>query len=711
LEYTNIAAGGGSAADPEQLCVLEMIEGIASNNSSRLCMSTLQADAIDTDQVSTPAYRLWVYDDAATETSTATVLNAYRRSQYRLTGLAHVNLGGSSNDRRVMFLEDKTGYLKTHDMSDSTESGQSIFTTIHNLPAVNTEFSTITPIVWLQNIKHAFWISSPTPSPLRSETVVGKYYLSKWAPTYPARVEYADFSNLDTWQALGHLAEIADCTYGFNPDGTFFFKRKPLHKNSSYTLTSVGANKLISVDKGRGQKEIVNHAVRLPSMTRIGDLKMHVDVINSSEYGKKTNDRHTLSAVQRDLNKKSIILSCIQGGRIPTATDTIHVKRSLAKFKFKITEPKLETSLRAAYSAASYVVKTVNSEGSRLGSALTVTSGEGNKDTALVGMLLRFGSNATDIIETHDANWPAGASSERTFPIDIGQTYIAVRKHNTNSPITNGGIDLEADIHNLGRPLKFGDVIAVGDLSRQSADSRIEYMTIQSIDNVNKHIHVIRNSQFNTGPIKHRPDEDLYLIRNGSEVYLNAPLSGTNSYALGDSVVIDTPLNDKDSLLLPTNIFDESFVHSDRYDIRFSIDTDANNKKLKFSEGDMIRIECEGMILEQDTGSAQVAADSASINKWGKRESQLSDNPFANILQCQWNAQREVRDNKDPKYTLSVSTLLAPWINLMDVVTLQDEEILPKSKQFSEECYVTNISFNPQTNGLMSITLRSIDSY
>jgi len=737
LEYTNIAAGGGSAADPEQLCVLEMVEGVASNNNSRLCMSALQAENIDTDQTSSPAYRMWVYDDAATENSTATVLNGYRRSQYRPTGLAYVNLGGSSNDRRVMFLEDKTGQLKTHDMSDSTESGQSIFQTISNLPAVNTEFSTITPIVWLQNIKHAFWISSPTPSPLRSEMVNGKYYLSKWAPTYPARVEFADFSKMNTWEALGYLAEIADCNYGFNPDGTFFFKRKPSHKNSAYTFTSVGANKLISIDKGRGQKEIVNHATRIPSMAIIGDIKIHVDVINASDYGKETNDRHTLSAIQRDMDRKSIILSCIQGGRIPTSTDTIHVKRSLAKFKFKITEPKIETSLRATYSASSYVVKTIDAEGTRLGSALTVEGDDGAKDTALVGMLLRFGSNDTDIIETHDAAWPAGASGEATFPINEIQTYIDVRKHNTNSPITDGSIDLTADIQNLSRPLKFGDVIAVGDLTRQSADTRIEYMTIQSIDNANKRIHVIRNSQFNTGPVQHRPDEDIYLIRNGSEVYLNAPLSGSTSYALGDSVVIDTPLNDKDSLLLPTNVFDNSFVHSDRYDVaefqpilgeytpigglntpyttnvdlRFSIDTTANNKELKFSEGDMVRIECQGMTLEQDTGSAQVAADSVSVNKWGKRESQLRDNPFANILQSQWNAQREVRNNKDPKYTLTVSTLLAPWINLMDVVTLQDQEVLPRSKQFSEDCYISNISFNPQTNGLMNLTLRSIDSY
>ena len=72
---------------------------------------------------------------------------------------------------------------------------------------------------------------------------------------------------------------------------------------------------------------------------------------------------------------------------------------------------------------------------------------------------------------------------------------------------------------------------------------------------------------------------------------------------------------------------------------------------------------------------------------------------------------REVRDSKDPRYTFKVSTLLAPWINIMDVVTLQDEEVLPQSKQFSEVCYITSISFNPQTNGLMDVTLRAIDSY
>jgi len=553
---------------------------------------------------------------------------------------------------------------------------------------------------------------------------------------------------MNAWTAIGYLAELANCRYGFNPDGTFFFKSKPRHHKSSYTLTTVGANKIAAIAKERGQKEIVNTSSRIPSISVMGDIKVHVDITNASEYGKDKNDstttiRHAVEANQNDLVKKSILMTCIQGGAVAVSTDSDATKRKKAKFKFKVTEPKIETTLRSGYAAGSYILDVDGAHGTRLGSLVTV-SGPSGADTAAVGLKVAFGTATTDVMETHGltdgsstGSGTSYSSTDATFPIDATQNYIEVRKHNTgNTPHTDGGIDLDQDVSNLGRGLKFGDVIAVGDLTRQGDETRLEYMTIQSIDATNNRIYVERNSQLNEGPIKHRHDEDVYLIRNGSQIYLNAALSASNAYALGDRIKIDSISNNKDSMRFVTDVFDTSFVFSDRYgvaefqpihgeftpiggnntpystkvNLRLSMEDVANNNKCKFSEGDQIRIECQGLILEQDTASTQSSTASLSVSKWGKRESQLTENPFANVLQSQWSAMREVRDNKDPKYTFKVSTLLAPWLNIMDVVTLQDEEVLPRSKQFSEQCYVINISFNPQTNGLMDVTLRAIDS-
>tara|TARA_Y100000310_G_C20694909_1_gene824918 strand:+ start:237 stop:2189 length:1953 start_codon:yes stop_codon:yes gene_type:complete len=650
-----------------------------------------------------------------------------------------------------MFIESNTGLVKTHPMDSYEETGdpsQPPFTSLTQFSANSTEFSTITPMVWLEKIKHAFWITSPSPSATRIENLTGKHYLAKWAPTYPARIEFADFEGMDAWTAIGYLAEMANCRYGFNPDGTFFFKSRPRHRKSSYTLTTVGANKIAAIAKERGQKEIVNTASRVPSRSVVGDIKAHIEITSASEYGKDPDDstttiRHGVEVNQQDLVRKSIVLTCIQGGAVAEKTDTDAQKRKKAKFKFKVTEPKIETILRSAYSAGSYILNTENADGVRLGSAVTVSDSV-NTSIGTVGLKVAFGTATTDVMETHgladvgtNTEGQAFNSGDATFPIDASQNYIEVRKHNTNTPHTDGGIDLTQDVQYLGRGLKFGDVIAVGDLTRQGADTRLEYMTIQSIDATSDRIYVVRNSQFDEGPIKHRHDEDIYLIRNGSEIYLNAALDDSQTYSLGDEVKIDSPINDKDSMLFPTNIFDDSFVFSDRYDVaefqpirdeftpiggnntpyatkvdlRLSMENTTNNDKCKFSEGDQIRIECQGLILDQDTASTQSATASLSVSKWGKRESQLNDNPFANALRAQWTAMREVRDSKDPRYTFKVSTLLAPWINIMDVITLQDEEVLPQSKQFSEICYVTSISFNPQTNGLMDVTLRAIDSY
>jgi len=655
-------------------------------------------------------YKLqWI--DTTTGSPTETMV-AKHVSNNAIQGLGSIDVGYTGNPSyKIFFYESNASQVK-HISDDGGVFIESP-STIDDGSTQNTDTHIMDSFVtWIPEVKEAYWISANIPVPVSVNDLSGKWYLSKWSCMFPVRIELAQFEGMNAWDAISHLAEIADAKFGFHPDGNFFFKETPRHYGSAYTFTNVSGNRLVSIDKGRGQSEIVNLADITPNRVILGDIDIGIELTQDSKY-KTGEDRHVITVSQRDIYPKTITLKCIKGGRIATSSADTRG----AEFEFRVYESSIQTSLVEDYDNAgvdNYSLEVEDASGVRMGSFVTVKGVDSNLDkissTGFVGIQVKYNVSAELIL--------SAAIGENTSDIPL--------------TLSSGTLDLSQDVELIGRPLQSGDVLLIGKLD--ASDPQWEYVQVIYKDTGNDALYVSRSVQGASGGIDHDSSSKVWLIRNANQVYLKAALS--NSFDLEDGsteVTFAQPSTDTSSInyvVDPTDatsakstyrtwkpilnkyvsIGQENSPYDTELSMQLAVDSSFNSE-LKFAVGDIIRIKAEGLVLEEDSTSVQSAVDAVSIQTWKRRESPRRQNPFIGLLQARWLAIKEVLEEKNPKYTFTIESILVPWISQLEVVTIQDQDMLPMSSQFSQKAYISSITMSPQTRGAMTLVLRGIAAY
>ena len=235
--------------------------------------------------------------------------------------------------------------------------------------------------------------------------------------------------------------------------------------------------------------------------------------------------------------------------------------------------------------------------------------------------------------------------------------------------------------------------------------------------------------------MSHPQGSKFVLIRNGFDVFLNSYLHVNHNFVVGDSVTLDHKDTGKDSMSFLKNSIDNSsalpsetqlFIpirnthvaiggkntpHSTNVSLKLEY-TGSRSDEPDFSVGDVIRIKCPGFVLEPHSESIKIAKNITSINKWKKRENKAGkENKYIDDSKALWLVNREVKEDANPKFTYSLQTTLTPWLSMLDVVKVQDEYLNPNSLAHEEVGYISTISYDLNTRGLQTITVRGILPY
>ena len=594
---------------------------------------------------------------------------------------------------------------------------------------------------YFSKAREFYWLGSDMPHNIYLSDGDGNYNLTKFSPRAAVRVDMADFSSISCWEALGYIAELANCRYGFYPNGTFFFKKKPRSKNSEFTFTNNGTNGLVSnVNKNSGLSMISNVISKSPSFLRVNDATLNVSLSPNSEYSKTLYDkngeeidqsvRHNIelvTSVNRDLR---IVLVCSRGGKVPESESNIDSSDSV-KFVYQIAKKFIETTLENAYTTpGDYKLPMQEQSEVLLASEIIVTgySQVLKSDPDVNDYYLNFYSQVGLQMQINENLRLDGA-------IDDTQHRIQIKDGATNPA------DLSNVLTNLGDKLKVGSTICLYD----SVNDNIEYMVVSGIENAggnsNNTIVVSRGVYEGYPSVSFPTDTEIYLIQQDNNIIMNSPLTddGDKIFEEGSDVKIAVPyarnsfeLTD-DPFSLPSAsggskaleeytpvlgqiswVGGKQGAYSTGAGIIFTAQSlKANNaSNHRFVEGDRILIESRGPELVKDAGNIQTSRDVDSISLYGLKEStRNSANPFYNATQAYWSSQQELAEYSKPKYTFTIDTLFTPWINMDSIVTLESEHVLPNAKKFSVDCYITSMQFDPMARAMVRLTLRSVDPF
>lgn len=697
---------GGS---PDNLVFLEMY---AHADIPNVYASTLQMDYVlsETNKKTTAASKHALYWWINTLVVAGTKAPSYY-SNNMIQGLHHYdNDSGGSGSQEIRWMTSPGGIM--HSFDDGTNDITAVpekHSALTTRPAIVDDEYLSTNLIFSPSTMEAYWITGTEPQTNIISLSEGKRYLSKWSSSIPLRVELADFNGMTQWQAIKSIAEISDAVFGFMPDGNFFFKRRPTHASSSYSFTNTGQDRLFSIQKGTGYGDIVNESSRLPSFAGLSDIDISIQLAPNSKYGKASEDeRHTVDGLQRDLDAKVIRLVCIQGGRTATGLDT----EVEAEFTYIVSRSTTQTTLDTAYVAGDEWVYISDVDDVVYGTSIDISGVDGSDNevtaTGRVGNQLAYSGVGLTVNTT-------GGINDVTSEIEVNIADITIGADN-------------------GYTLQSGDILLIADIANEQKWEYVQVLYTEA-----QKLHVVRGIGGNQiGAVSHAINDNIYLIRNATQVFTYATLDAVNGYAVGDRINLDHPGNgdSSDTYLQDPNttsdndptqskrrvwhpidgkfafIGGENTPYSTNMALKFDFSGTSRSDEPKFTKGDLIRIKTDGLVLQENSSARKLAQDMSSRKTWGRRDSKdQQGNKFYNEHTALWAALREVSDKKDPKYEFTITTLLTPWLSLLDVVDVQDPNVLPNSTQRKEACYIESISFPSNMAGLQTVTLKAINAY
>lgn len=142
----------------------------------------------------------------------------------------------------------------------------------------------------------------------------------------------------------------------------------------------------------------------------------------------------------------------------------------------------------------------------------------------------------------------------------------------------------------------------------------------------------------------------------------------------------------------------------------------ASEEAFPWAAGDIINIDCPGLVLKKQDQAKTTSLDTVSIGTYGKKEFSGIQNRFLNELLAEAVSVRVLTDYKWPKYKIQVVIPLTPWLNFINAsdllyrVDIYDSQTFERSGEWKEQCYIQGITHN-LSNGTTTLTLRATNYY
>jgi hypothetical protein len=601
---------------------------------------------------------------------------------------------GEDGSDKFYFHEPERGRINyVEDTGDTLLLPGQTPTLVSSLPAVPGDpYVLNSQIVASSSIRELYWTSSSAPFFVVANRTEGRFYLSKWSPVWPARIELADFSGMSIWDALSAVAEVIGARFGFNPDGTFFFRLPPLHSNPVYTFTNLSASRLLSLTRDEGYDDIINEAIRVPFESAPGD----VDVNLTLGVDSKASD-YSLDALHITEKPVTARLYCEVGGDADSAA-----------WSYTITRGTVNTTTSIDYTSGANWIYVSDPVDLVYGTILTgKTIDASNNEITLTG---RVG----DVL-----NYSGGGDLITDVTLGVNSSSLSVASGSFNLTTAD----------TKSRQLAVGDLILMANFG---AETGYEYMQVTSVSASSLGV---SRGWLGTPAIEHAAGHAIAIIRQGKQVALADGMKDAagNPFGLNSGDELEATFPDADRWSRSLNAdpavpasglattggswtgTDGDFVaigdHNGPYSTGLSLRlTSSSSPATEFQEGDLIVVEAPGISLVEQHSSLSRFSDRQSQARFGKKVDD-GNGKFLPLQPARWKTMQLVQESAWPKYRFTAQTVMTPWIFPLDVVSVQDQNLLPRASEFKVPCYVSSISFDLMTGGLQTLGLKAIEAH
>jgi len=488
------------------------------------------------------------------------------------------------------------------------------------------------------------------------------FYLFKFDKVLSEYVSLADFEGINIWDALGLLAQRANCSMGFDEDGNFFFKKRTLDANSSYTL-NVDNGDIYTIKKDRGKDEIFNYIEITPynSLFKEPEYKAYLQIRDADEDVDTVGDDE-LVLKQTDTITKKIDLICVVDGDANIAKST----SGFPMFKFCAYEPVITGRFDRAHTAQTILY------------CASIFGGEDTDFGIKPGYYLLYTDSSDD---EHYYEILSVSTSNNTIVID---TAITTERNDEFKVYKKGKISNSSSISK-----KLWSDEGVTFITADYLVETTEHY-VNSTDNLSKNTVVLIGNKF-------------VRITAIEESEKKISVSPATTASIGDIVkAYYAPYNNTE------------FFEIGRTRVFIQISSATANKAI-FKQGDRITIDCPGLVLESDEASKQVAVNTQSISKYGKRQYPNINNRFLTRKLAKQLAQWIRTEYAFPKYNFSITMPLSNFLDVVGTanltkVTIRSQKLLPYRSGYQEDCRICSIEHDIG-RGVTTLELKSDSFY
>ena len=173
--------------------------------------------------------------------------------------------------------------------------------------------------------------------------VNGKFYLWKYDRFYTTRIELADFSDMDVWQAAGAFAQLTDHLMGFDGDRFFFIQRTHLTLSDVTYSEDNSDYKLKRIVVKDGLDEVYNFVAITPFEVVYQNPEIEATVRGREEEDPAAEFEFAVN--QTGIRPKRAVLRCVKSGPLNNRSEDLES----ARFIYKVTGGSFQRALAQAY--------------------------------------------------------------------------------------------------------------------------------------------------------------------------------------------------------------------------------------------------------------------------------------------------------------------------------------------------------------------------
>jgi len=463
-------------------------------------------------------------------------------------------------------------------------------------------------------------------------------YLFKYDSVISEYIRLADFESMSIWNALGLLAQRANCIMGFDAKGDFFFQKREINDDD----IEITDKEIINLKKERGMENVFNFVEITPFEVKFEQPEYNA-FLKEREGSEETDtvSEEEIILKQLDSLTKELILICTNDGdanKGSTATSGFPL------FKYR----SYEVVINGLYTQTTYNSQTVY-----------ISSTFGGEETD-------FGIKAGYYLVHTDEN-------------EDEEYYLITAVDSTTNQITiSGSVTVnKGDEFTVVRRNRLYDSI------KDWSDEGVTFITtgttsteqtVNSLDALSINTYVLINNQYaritaiDTDTKTITLDSSITTATNGTVCAFFAPRDYSTFYEIGH-----------------TNVY-----------LRIG----SQNSRSLFKQGDRINISCKGFIIESDEKSKQIAINSLSTSLYGKKQYPNINNKFLTRKLAKQMADKIRTLYAFPKYVLTLTVPLYTFIDMInstgEITTLKirSKKLFPYREGFSETCYITSINHN-----------------